>query len=237
MFWDHLNWKRRARRYRRKQNPGEIGYILDHVQPGDWVVDIGAHKGAFSYWFLEAVGPKGRVFAFEPQPLLAARLAKLAVSRGNLQVENAGVSSKAERRELFLPDKETSAAASLEKLAGRDDRSLQVETKTLDEYFARRTMPISLMKIDVEGHEMQVFQGAVQLLKQDRPALIFECEQRHLTKTTIHDVFHYLEELGYGGSFFQGTRRRPLSEMTEAMTVHGSPDYVNNFLFIPNQEP
>ena len=49
----------------------------------------------------------------------------------------------------------------------------------LDSFFASRTQPVSLIKCDVEGHEGEVFRGAEQLLRQDRPILLFECEQRH----------------------------------------------------------
>ena len=61
----------RAWRYRLRNDPGAIPYLLATLGPGRMALDIGAHKGAYSYWMIKAVGPWGEVIAFEPQPELA----------------------------------------------------------------------------------------------------------------------------------------------------------------------
>lgn len=63
----------RAWRYRLRIDPGEIRYLLATLRPGRMALDIGAHKGAYSYWMSKAVGPWGEVIAFEPQPELAGK--------------------------------------------------------------------------------------------------------------------------------------------------------------------
>ena len=51
----------RAWRYRFKLDPQEISFLLGNVSAGQTCVDIGAHKGAYTYWMQRAVGPTGRI--------------------------------------------------------------------------------------------------------------------------------------------------------------------------------
>ena len=51
--------------------------MLRHLQPGDTAVDIGAWRGAYTYWMVKAVGPQGRVVCFEPQPAMISYLRKI----------------------------------------------------------------------------------------------------------------------------------------------------------------
>ena len=61
---------------------------------------------------------------------------------------------------------------------------------------------MSFIKMDVEGHELQVFKGANDILSIDRPKIIFECENRHLNTIKVEDVFVHLQSLAYTGYFF-----------------------------------
>ena len=67
-----LRW--RAWRYRLRLDAEEIALVRATLQPGDVAVDIGAHKGAYTYWMAKGVGGSGRVFSFEPQPVLCRAL-------------------------------------------------------------------------------------------------------------------------------------------------------------------
>lgn len=66
-----IRWLFRAWRYRYRLERREITLLLQQLRPGDWAVDVGAHKGAYTYWMQRAAGATGQVFALEPQPLLA----------------------------------------------------------------------------------------------------------------------------------------------------------------------
>src|SRR5262245_34126600 len=106
----------RAWRYRLLRDRHEISFIRRTLQPGDVVVDIGTHKGAYAYWMCRAVGPGGRVIGFEPQPSLAAYLnrVKQSVAMTNLTVENLGVSSKCGEMTLTVPGSGSSPGSTLE---------------------------------------------------------------------------------------------------------------------------
>ncbi len=230
----------RAWRYRLRLDPAEIGYLLEHVSPGDWVVDVGSHKGAYTYWLQRSVGPAGKVFAFEPQPALADYLRKALAACGvrHVVVENLGVSDRCGDAVLALPPGHSTCGATLEERS--DSRSTStVRTTTLDTYFeSQDSHRVGFLKCDVEGHELSVFKGAIRILRDHRPLLMFECEGRHNTKRSVSDVFAFLEDLGYQGWFFWDRAPTPVSEFRpQVQQVPGRTPYINNFVFAPGAQP
>jgi FkbM family methyltransferase len=230
----------RAHRYRWKLDLAEIKFVRAHAKPATTAIDIGAHKGGYAYWMARAVGPQGRLIAFEPQPELAARLRCSFQHRSNVTIENMGLSNQCGQLTLNVPGTGPSPGASFETTEVTADatRKITVEVSTLD---ARLTQPhprVSLIKCDVEGHELSVFMGAERTLREERPALLFECEQRHHGQHDITEVFNYLAGLGYRGFFFMRTGLRPLAEFNPAQ--HQNPQapgsYCNNFAFLPREK-
>ena len=83
----------------------------------------------------------------------------------------------------------------------RDFTTVPVPLVALDDYFAEGEYRVALLKIDVEGAELGVLKGAERILRQHKPLLVFECENRHLAPGNVRDVFSWLEQLGYEGRF------------------------------------
>jgi FkbM family methyltransferase len=253
MVLNRLKWTYRAWRYRQRLERQEIRLLLRHLAPGDVAVDVGAHKGAYTYWMRRAVGVSGRVYAFEPQPALADGLRALVSGSGfdNVVVENLGLSSAAGTLTLNVPGSGPSPGASFEPGhgIGRDAGcSYPVAVTTLDAYFqgadggadqkadqnADRGR-IRLLKCDAEGHELEVFRGGRELLREVRPCLLFECEQRHRGGGSVEEVFRWLEALGYRGYFVDRNGPRDIAEFDPRLhqANHAARNYVNNFLFLP----
>jgi FkbM family methyltransferase len=231
----YRSWKARYRDQRH-----EIRATLSFIQPGNTVVDVGAHKGAYLYWLQKAVGTGGKVFAFEPQPSLFRYLEQITASMkwNNVMLKKCALSDSTGTRKLYVPN-ENSPGASLETVAGSaHGSSYNCQTDTLDNQL-RGAAKITFLKIDVEGHELQIFHGAKQILSQHMPAILFECETRHLQHHTMKDVFTFLEDLGYGGGFFSAQGLRPLAEFDPEIhqkrnseRFWDAPGYCNNFLFV-----
>jgi hypothetical protein len=119
---------------------------------------------------------------------------------------------------------------------------LIVDITTLDEFFEspKRRRASNFLKIDVEGHEISVLNGARRTLEQHHPTILIECEARHRSDHNVQPVFDLLQSFGYTGSFFQLGQRRPLSEFDPPTHQHFDPsvprlppEYVNNFAFEP----
>lgn len=221
----------------------EIKALRANIRPGDIVVDCGANKGSYIWTLSRAVGRRGKVIAFEPQPRLADYLRQMVSSCDlkNVHIEEKGVSNHSGRMPLFVPDGGSSPSASLEQsLKQRANcASYPVEVVTLDEYFANREHKISAIKIDVEGHEFSVLRGARKILEQDAPLLVFECEQRHLSGITVGEILDWLRAIGYEGWFVRGGKLLPISDFDVEQhqkrcgeKFWDAPDYCNNFIML-----
>ena len=223
----------RALRARYRDQAAELSAIRRHIGPQDLVCDIGANKGSYLYWMSRWAG---QVVAFEPQSSLSDYLKKAcrALNLDNTTIVQAGVSSRSGTMDLYLPSP-NSPEASL--IRHGDAPATPISVVTLDEYFSA-SKPISLLKIDVEGAELDVLKGAEKILRRDHPTLVFECEQRHLAQGSVHDCLNYLLALGYEGEFIDRGRLRPIGEFDLAVHQSAVGDrfwtadtYCNNFVF------
>ncbi|MDE3084545.1 MAG: FkbM family methyltransferase, partial [Verrucomicrobiota bacterium] len=134
-FLERIRLIYRAHRYRWKLDPAEIAFVRAYVRPGTTAIDIGAHKGGYTYWMARAIGRAGRVIAFEPQPELAARLRYSFRKQDRVVVENMGVSDQCGKMSLIVPGRKPSPSASFEIIkTAYSDRSIDVQVTTLDSY-------------------------------------------------------------------------------------------------------
>ena len=149
------------------------------LQPGETVIDIGAHCGATALIAARLVGPQGAVHAFEPQPVLAQMLRDSAKMNGfeQLHVHELALSDSDGKAELFIPNDKL-ILASLNPVSGAT--SLAVEKRRAGDFLEDLNLgEIALIKIDVEGHELDVFRGAAEFLEHNRPrAILFESVEK-----------------------------------------------------------
>lgn len=232
-FYQRMEFLARAWRYRISGEKFGVSFVRNSDLAGQTVLDIGANCGIYSYWLHQKVGAEGRVIAFEPQPELIRRLGELKASFGlqRLEVVGCGLSSECGELQLRRPWGHW-AGASFERFkSGRDDIDvILTPVTTLDHFFANRPdRPVRLIKCDVEGHELDVFRGAAQILTEDRPDLLFECLDRNLPDSP---VFHYLYSLGYAGYCFAQQGLAPVSEY-RSLKLHKRAQ--RDFVFLPRE--
>lgn len=146
--------------------------IQDWVKPGNVVYDLGANVGYVSLLFARAVGPQGRVFAFEPLPANQARLRQnVGLNPGiNVQLIPAAAAERSGRAAFALhgSDDMGHLHASSSQPA---TKTIQVETIALDDF---GNVHPHLVKIDVEGAEALVLKGMHTLLRTAKPILLIE---------------------------------------------------------------
>lgn len=135
------------------------------IRPGGLVLDVGAHYGIYTQLAAKLVGPTGRVIAFEPGPALPV-LRSIIQRAGYLNVEvvPCAVGCEVGHSTMVVPGHQPALATlrhGAEQLDGRE-----VEVVRLDRCPAVPDHEIDLMKIDTEGYEGEVLQGAERLFDQ-----------------------------------------------------------------------
>jgi FkbM family methyltransferase len=176
--------------------------IAANLAPGDAFFDIGANIGFFSLIAARRVGPRGQVYAFEPVPRNAAAVAESARLSGfdtiRVFAEAAGATSG--RGQLLLAHHIGGAA--LASAGAPPDMSgrLEVSIVAIDDAIAQRGLrPPSLVKIDVEGAEIDVLGGMTQTLRRHRPKLIYEVDDatREGLDRKARRIAEFLAAAGY----------------------------------------
>jgi FkbM family methyltransferase len=159
------------------------------VTPGATVIDVGAHSGFYTLLLSRLVGPQGKVLAFEPLPgnlrYLNDHIRLNEIS--NVTVHDAAV-GEAPGTARFQPGMNSYTGAL------SPDGSLDVSVVSLDDLRDGGAMPkADLIKIDVEGGEHQVLQGARRLIREAQPVLIIATH----SERAEHDCVRLLDLLDY----------------------------------------
>lgn len=183
-----------------RQRTPLLGPVLDRVlSAGDTFVDVGANIGLYSCWAAHVVGETGRVLAFEPVPVTRDRLsANVRLNDADAVVEVRGEAVGAETGSLeifYRPD-----ALGLASSHRPEEGAIRVSTPQTTLDVAIGDLMPKLLKIDVEGHELEVLSGAHGLLGAANPPVIaVEIMGRHLERAghTAGDVLDLLEAHSY----------------------------------------
>lgn len=183
-----------------------LDVIERRARAGSTVIDAGAFLGTHTVVMARTVGPTGRVIAFEPVVQLAERIERTARRNGfgNVEVVQKGVGAVAT----------TAVMSGAGRAGGRACTDAEVAageagcTKNLDTEHRFEIIPIdsldladvSLIKIDVEGMELDVLRGARATIARERPVLVVEIledERRSDTSVTRDDVIRAMREMDY----------------------------------------
>ena len=175
---------------------------------GSIIWDIGAHFGYTAMSFAEMCGEKGKVFAFEPNPFNVERfeenLKKNSDLSSRIEILPYGLSeSDGEEKFKFSPDIDGSQSSGshlesvtppLSERVYADFQVSTVEIRKIDSLLQKgEILPPAIVKIDVEGAEMAVLSGGIQVLKKYKPLLLIEI---HHVKAMLH-VSNILRDTGY----------------------------------------
>jgi FkbM family methyltransferase len=173
------------------------------LKPGMTFVDVGANVGYFSVMAAFLVGREGRVIAFEAMPATYELLAKNVIVNWMTSfttAENLALYSDSRRLKFYVRKyyHGNSSLAVVSHEEGRlydDIEEIEVEAMSLDEYLCRNPAEPDVIKVDVEGAELQVFRGARKTLA-DNPDVIVMCEwSQDQIRTAGDDPAELAEEL------------------------------------------
>jgi len=192
--------------------PESTAAYWNALRRGMIVVDGGANMGGYSILASRRVGDEGRVFAFEPEPRNAARLRKRLRGYRNVEVVEKALSDSNGSATLHLDTSHAGHSLVLGAEARID--SVQVPVTTLDSFARDLSLPgFDLVKLDVEGVELQVIDGMTAALGSSRRPMIL-CEVH--PPILPEEVVSRLEPFGYRCM----TLDAPLTGSQHAVPVH-----------------
>lgn len=201
-LWMHLD-PRYEESYRTGDYESTVQkFLVEHLRPGDTFYEVGAHIGFLSMGAARLVAAEGEVVAFEADPENIARIEEHLCRNSLVQarVVSRAVWSSAGRlrfkRASPLSSRNTGAVQE-DPPSGRNSDAIEVEAVALDDYVRGRRPP-SLIKIDVEGAELQVLKGAEILISEQRPLVLCEVHSAELAA----QVENHLLEKGYALEWF-----------------------------------
>jgi len=196
-------------------------------------IDAGANKGTYTFRLGQLAR---RVYAFEPNPKMYGVLHRTAGR--NVVLSPLALSNRTGTAEFRVPrygkGSYSNQGGSLSTVKVADDYgALTVQTERLD---ALDITNVGFIKIDVEGFESEVIEGARALIARDRPTLMIEIEEKH-TRVPIETALADILALGYDGLYYDRTTRalRALGSF-DPETQHRNPAtgaYIFNFIFLP----
>jgi FkbM family methyltransferase len=181
--------------YKSQFEASYIGSLKAFVRPNSIVIDVGANVGFFTRFFGEWVKETGYVIAIEPESENLLRLAR-QIERYNLGnwVKVLPVGAAAENGQAMLVlDGDNPANHKI------GAQGVKIDVISLDSLLKSHTLDISFIKIDVQGAELLVLQGAVKIIERFHPSFIVEIHEPSLADFNVkaEDVLSFLTNLGY----------------------------------------
>jgi FkbM family methyltransferase len=181
-------------------DPPLVSALTDFLEPGDTFLDVGSHIGYYSMLALLKVGSSGRVFAFEANPrTYSVLVANASLNRSsNLYAYNCAVGDQETIAEFHIDIKDEGMSSLL--VTRPDSLNVSVHMTTLDNIANLTGIDkIRMLKIDVEGFEVNVIRGAEGLIKAGAiESIVFEVNQTIPgTKNCDLEIRRFLRQYGY----------------------------------------
>lgn len=213
----------------------EIQFLRRCLRPGMTVLDIGAHHGLYSLVASKSVRSRGHVHSFEPSPR-ERRLLELNLHfnlRQNVSVHANALGSDRGRASLFLVEGIGDGCNSLRSPSGCENtHTVEVDIVSLDDFIQENGISaVDFIKMDVEGAELSVLQGASRLLSSSvRPWILAEIYDlrtepwgypaREILEFLEQKGFHWFQPIGQG-------ELRPADRMLDS--------YDQNLVAVPSE--
>ena len=197
------------------------GIFEKYITAGSIAIDIGAHIGTHSLTFSRLVGEKGVVYAFEPQAKIFTELViNLYLNEcKNVKCHHLGLGQDEKEMAIYFPSEKwitenvsyhpfmlNEGHGTLAEISDQHKNEEKVKIVRLDDF---KLENVSFIKIDVEGFENEVINGATETIKRNKPVMVVEIFSNGEREKTIQSI----ESLGY--------RHIPI--------------YMDDFLFIPEE--
>lgn len=208
-------------------------FLKKNLKEGDVFVDVGANIGGYTLVASRLVGEAGKVIAFEPVKDVYDRLCfNIDLNKlGNVSAERLAVYKESGNLTMHVSDRENMGMSSIFHHDTESGRTERVEAIALDNYVkVAGIQKIKLIKIDIEGAELEALQGMQHILRNLRPLLIVEISDEVLNNDPARkqETLDWLKGMGYVRKWL-GTNGHTMAEADQ----HAK--HYFNFVFIPGE--
>jgi FkbM family methyltransferase len=189
----------------------DVQFAVNLLEEGDGFVDVGANVGVYTLQAARKVGPTGMVYAFEPQPDVCEMLKRSVTDNGFLSrvtVHQSGVGSEDRKMRIWRQDHKNQGASRMardEEITGGISNSVWM-TKLDSVVFLR---PIRVLKVDIEGYEPLMLEGAQGFFRRHKPIVLTEFFPNAIRCATGLNPAEYITrwtDLGYRIHMFEEGR-------------------------------
>ena len=197
--------------FKNRQDKYEISLIKNNIRPGDVILDIGANIGYYTKILSKLVGAKGKVHAFEPDPVNYERLLQNCGQLKNVVLNNKAIGPKTEKIKIY-----TSKTLNVDHRTYKPEEyeaEIEIEAVKADEYMGR--VKVDFIKMDIQGFEMSAIQGMENILRSNSEIRIlseFWPYGLKLTGSSASEYYNYLSSLNFSCFLLEDDRLIKLNE-------------------------
>jgi FkbM family methyltransferase len=181
--------------------PEVVNLALSYIKPGTVVLDVGANFGQMTVMFAERAGAAGKVYSFDADDFIFEILQRNIEANGlqSRVVPIFGAVHNVDGETLYFPvqdfkrwDSYGSYGIDYNAAAGRAVKTLTIDSLDITE-------PVSFMKVDIQGGDLQAMQGAVKTIARHRMPIIFEYEYHFEDeyKLSFQEYVDFVQSIGY----------------------------------------
>lgn len=204
--------------------------IFDQLcRPGDMIIEAGANIGSHTVHLAKLVGPQGRVLALEPQRVVFQTLCANIALNGLTNVLAHQVAVGEQNSTVIMPEVNYQEEGNFGGISvNMSETGEPVRLMPLDSFI--KLPRLKLIKIDVEGYERKVLEGAEKTIRQHRPFLYLENDRKEKSEGLIRKIF----DLGYRAYWHMPRLYNPQNFAENAQNIFGNIVSVN-MLCVPKE--
>jgi FkbM family methyltransferase len=215
--------------FKKKQDAFELSLLKKYIRPGDVILDIGANIGFYARILAQLTGPHGKVHCFEPDKKNYAHLQKNTADLANVTINNSAVGPVTGTLTVY-----TSAELNVDHRTYKPehyDNEFQIPSVAIDDYIQKVGLKkVDLVKIDIQGFEMEAVKGMTELLRSKDLRIISEFWPYGLRTagSSATAYFNHFISLGYNCYLLDANQLTLLTETkVKALEPLGKEHYFN----------
>lgn len=213
----------------------QLPLLLRYITAGQTYIDVGANVGFYSLHIAKKIKGNGRIYSFEPDPMLYKSLHKnygLNTFARTIKIYNLAITNCVETMPFYVHHDGASGEGSLTRFPRLTGKSITVDTMTIDRFLEiEKIEKVNFIKIDIEGNEFELLEGAKHSLKDqclEKIYIEFNGPLQMQKGRTLTELLELFADYGY--------QPGKLNQKILHQLRHGRLDpnqVVTDFLFVP----